>query len=238
MKEVTSTPFLRRGDGRTEVLRPLLGAETVSEGAEPGHLAADGHLGGIALAAAARERPLRVGLEDVVVAGRRLVVETAHGAEEAHLVVVHDVLEEHRGDECVDGVPAAPEHLQRGFGDDGELSTHHHRVADGLLFRSLVVERVPRVRPYIGGQVLAGCRQRCQRERQQTDPSTKNLCTSHAASSGGRRWESPPPQSVRYINSRRRRRDASGRSTRGACRRPPSRRSAWSRCASCRRRDR
>jgi hypothetical protein len=61
-------------------------------------------------------------------------------------------LEEHRGDEGVDRVPAVFEHLQRSLGDDGELGAHHHRVADGLLFRSLVVERIPRV-----GRVLAGC---------------------------------------------------------------------------------
>ena len=149
-------PFLGSGDGRLQVLRPLLGAEAIRQRAESGHLAPDRHLGGIALAAAARERPLRVGLEDVVVPARRLVVEPAHGAEEAHLVVVHDVLEEHRGHEGIDGVASVPEHLERGLGDDGELGAHHHRVADRLLLRPLVVERVPRVRPVLAGREAGG----------------------------------------------------------------------------------
>ena len=66
-------------------------------------------------------------------------------------MVVHDVLEEDRGDEGVNRVPPVPEDFKRGLGDDGELGAHHHRVADRFLLRSLVVERVPRV-----GRVLAG----------------------------------------------------------------------------------
>ena len=57
-------------------------------------------------------------------------------------MVVHDVLEERRGDGRIHGITTFTEDLERRLRDDVELRAHHHLVAYRFGFRALIEQRI------------------------------------------------------------------------------------------------